>query len=260
MPTEDDLKRMFASADATGAPEFRSIDARQVIRRSRARRLPKQLAAGAGGALAIVGATVLGLQSVQFGTGAEDTALAPISQESEDSGGSGDAEDSAFSTKRAPASELNLCGGPLAEVAPSQFGLVLDVVFPAAVPAESERVDGLVIMTNSGAEHVTGSTFTVPAVTLSQDGVVVWHTNGATDAGATVVDLAPGESLQYAASFEPVRCTPEDDALEAFPTGLPPAGAGSYELSAAIDFSPDVPTATSELDLVTGTRSPITLE
>jgi hypothetical protein len=145
-------------------------------------------------------------------------------------------------------------------VAPSQFGLVLDVVFPAAVPAASGRIDGLVIMTNTSSEQVTGSTFTTPAVTLSQDGIVVWHTNGATDANATAVDLAPGASLQYAASFDPVRCSPEDDALEAFPADLPLAGAGSYELSAAIDFSPDVPTATTELDLVTGPRTPITLE
>jgi hypothetical protein len=256
MPTEDDLKRMFESVDV---PSSGGIDAKQVIRRSRARRLPKQLAAGAGGALALVGVTVLGLQSVQFGQ--PQSADAPMSQESSDSESSGGAaEDSAFSTKRAPADKLNLCGGPVVEGLVSQFGLVLDVVFPASAAAASERIDGMVIMTNTSTEPVKGSTFTIPAVTLSQDGVVVWHTNGATDASATVVDLAPGASMQYAASFEPVRCAPEDEALEAFPADLPPVGAGSYELSAAIDFSPDVPTATTELDLVTGPRMPITLE
>ena len=76
MPTEDDLKRMFDSADRPGAIEFEPIDAKRVIRRSRARRLPKQFAAGAGGALAIVGVTVLGLQSVQLG-GPVSTADAP---------------------------------------------------------------------------------------------------------------------------------------------------------------------------------------
>ncbi len=66
--------------------------------------------------------------------------------------------------------------------------------------------------------------------------------------------------MQFPASFEPVRCDPEDEALEAFRPGLPPVGSGSYELSAAIDFSSDMPTETTELDLVTGPRMPITLE
>ena len=115
-------------------------------------------------------------------------------------------------------------------------------------------------MTNTSAEPVRGTTYTVPAVILSQDGIVVWHTNGAVDANAIVVDLEPGASMQYSAWFEPVRCTADDETFEAFPAGLPPAGAGSYELSAAIDFAPDVPTATTELDLVTGPRMPIVLE
>jgi hypothetical protein len=259
MPTEDDLKRMFESAEM---PELGGIDAKQVIRRTRARRLPKQLAAGAGGALVLAGVTVLGLQTVQFAP--SPTALdAPTTQESStdsDSGEGGAAEDSTFSTKRAPATMLNRCGEPLAEVGPSEFGLVLDVVFPAAAPASSDRIDGVVIMTNTGSEHVTGSTGATPAITLSREGLALWHTNGPVDASATIVDLAPGASMQFAASFEPVRCEAEDDALETFRADLPPVGAGSYELSAAIDFSPDVPTATTELDLVTGPRMPITLE
>ncbi len=181
MPDEDDLKRMFESIDLPGGS---GIDAKQVIRRSRARRLPKQLAAGAGGALVLVGVTVLGLQSVQFGQ-PQTTADSPMSQESSDSDGSGEADDSStFMAKRAPADKLNLCGDPVADASPSQFGLVLDVMFPASAPAASDSIDGVVIMTNTGTEPVTGSTSTAPAITLSQDGIVLWHTNGPADAGA----------------------------------------------------------------------------
>ena len=260
MPDENDLKRMFESIDIPGGsgPEFSGIDAKQVIRRSRARRLPKQLVVGAGGALVLVGVAVLGVQSMQV-IPPVTTADAPMLEDGS-GGDAGEADDSAFSTKRAPADKLNLCGEPVADAIPSQFGLVLDVVFPASAPAAANSIDGIVIMTNTGTEQVTGSTFTTPAITLSQDGVVLWHTNGPTDTSGTVVDLAPGASMQFPASFEPVRCEPEDDALEAFRPGLPPAGSGSFELSAAIDFSSDVPTATGELDLVTGPRMPITLE
>ena len=253
MADENDLKRMF---DSVQLSEGSSIDAKQVIRRSRARRLPKQLAAGASGALVLVGVTVLGVQSVQWAT--PNAADAPTLQESD--AGSAEDSDDMFAIKMAPADRLNLCGAPVAEFEPSFVGLVLDVVFPATAPATSERVDGMVIMTNTTTETVTGSTLVDPAITLSQDGITVWHTNGATDLVATRVELAPGASMQFPASFEPVRCEPEDDALEAFRPDLPPVGAGSYEVSAALDFSSDQVTATTEAFLVTGPPMPVTLE
>ena len=256
MPTEDDLRNMFASADG---PVEHGIDANRVIRRSRARRLPKQLAAGAGGALVLVGVTVLGVQSLDLG-GPVTTADAPMSQESSDSDAGSAQDESAFSTKRAPAEKLNLCGGPVTDFEPNFIGLVLDVVFPATAPASSERIEGIVIMTNDTTETVTGSTLVDPTITLSQDGVTLWHSNGATDLVATPVDLAPGASMQFTASFEPVRCEAEDDALDAFRPNLPPVGAGTYELSAALDFSSDQVTATPEAFLITGPRMPITLE
>lgn len=253
MADENDLKRMF---DSVRLSEGNGIDAKQVIRRSRARRLPKQLAAGATGALVLVGVTVLGVQSMQVATpNSADTLMLQ-----EDDAGSAEDGDDMFATKIAPADRLNLCGAPVAESVPSAVGLVLDVVFPATAPAASDRIDGLVIMTNTTTATVTGSTLVDPAITLSQDGITVWHTNGPTDLVATRVDLAPGASMQFAASFEPVRCEPEDDALEAFRPDLPPAGAGNYEVSAAVDFSSDQMTETTEAFLVTGPPMPITLE
>ena len=259
MPTEVDLKRMFESADLPelGGRGFGSIDAKQVIRRSRARRLPKQLAAGASGALVLAGITVLGIQSMQV-VQAPTTADAPVMESGDADNGASD--DSLYTSKIAPADKLNLCGNPVAEFEPNFVGLVLDVVFPATASAASERIDGVVIMTNTTTETGTGSALVSPAITLSQNGVTLWHTNGPTDAVATAVDLAPGASMQFPASFEPVRCEPDDEALEAFPPDLPPVGAGSYELSAALDFSSDQVTATTEAFLVSGPRMPITLE
>lgn len=258
MPTEDDLRELFARSDRRTDAPAHHLDAKRVIRASRARRLPKQLAAGSAGALVLAFVTVLGVQSLTPGGGV-NTANAPVSNESSDQDSGGATEDATFSSKRAPADKLNLCGGTVTDVAPSQFGLVLDVVFPAEAPASAARIDGIVIMTNTGVEPVTGTTLTSPAMTLSQDGVVVWHTNGPADLVATVVDLAPGASMEFPASFVPVRCATEDDTLEAFRADLPATGPGAYELSAALDFNPDIPTPTSELDLVTGPRTLITL-
>jgi hypothetical protein len=78
----------------------------------------------------------------------------------------------------------------------------------------------------------------------------------------TGVDLAPGESLEYTASFDAVECGPEDDGPDGFRADLPALAPGTYELSAAIDFAPDVPDPTEPAlaDLVTGPRSVITLD
>ncbi len=258
MPTEDDLKRMFESVDAPGGSGGSGgIDAARVIRRSRARRLPKQFAAGAGGALAIVGVTVLGLQSVQVG-GPVSTADAPAIQEYDAE--SGGADDATMSMKRVPASGINACGQPVLDYEPNFVGLVARVVFPATAPASSERIDGAVILTNESTEPVSGSMLVAPAITLSQDGITLWHTNGAVDTFGIPVDLDPGASMELPASFEPVRCEAEDDTLETFRAGLPQVGPGTYEVSAALDFSSDQITETTEAFLILGPRSPIVLE
>lgn len=164
--------------------------------------------------------------------------------------------------KRAPAEKLSLCEGTVAEVAPSRYGLRLDVAFPGSAPATGAPVAGVVRLTNTSGSRVVGTTGAAPAITVSQGGIVLWHSNGAVDAAAVVVDLAAGQSLEYAASFTPVRCEAEDDARESFRAELPPLATGAYELSAAIDFAPDpsIAVESPELDLVTGPRSPIRLD
>lgn len=256
MPTEDDLRDLFASARPTG-----EVDARRVIARAKARRLPRQIAAGALSGLAVAAVLVVGIQAA---LPSQQPSIATLQQPAAgpaaESAASGAASDSAV--KRAPADKLNLCGGSLADVAPSGTGLQLDVAFPATAPVDSAVVEGTVHLTNTGAERVTGTTASSPAITLSQEGIVLWHSNGPVTLSAFVVDLAPGESADYRASFVPVRCDVSDDESESFRADLPPLPAGIYDLSAAIDFIPDVPTTDrpdTSVALVTGPVSTIEL-
>ena len=248
MPTEDELRDLFASTPVTN-----DLDPQRVIARSRARRLPRQLAVGAIGTLAVAGIVVISLpallpQQQAMSILATDGAAAPQSQ--------------ALDTKRAPADKINLCTGTVAEPAPSFYGLELDVEFPVSAPAGAP-VEGMVKLVNNGTAEVVGSTAASPAITVSQGGIVLWHSNGPSTDIAVQVDLQPGESLEYPASFTPVRCDIADDEAESFRADLPALPAGSYDVSAAFDFLPDesmVQQDTPGLDLVTGPRSPITLQ
>lgn len=248
MPTESDLRDFLASTPAPGG-----LDAKRIISRSRARRLPKQLGAGAVGTLAVVGFGAIGVQSLQVAT--------PISSMDQTLEAPRDGTESA--AKRPPVEAINLCGAPLAEVSPSFYGLQLDAVFPASAPVGTGPVEGIVRLTNTSDIRVLGTTNPAAAVTLSQDGIVLWHSDGVMNRSIMVVDLAPGESLDYPATFTAVRCGTEDDLLPGAGAELPPVPAGRYELSALIYFSPDesMPqTGTTELDLVSGPRATITLD
>ena len=251
MADEDDLRKLFASTEAPNR-----LDVGRIISRSRVRRLPRQLGAAVIGTLAVAGIGVLGVQAI--------TAQSPIT--SSTMGGAFEAPDPEAmdtSSKRAPAEKLNLCTGTLADIAPSFYGLQLDVAFPATAPATGAPIEGTVRLTNTSDSRVTGSTAAIPAVTLSQDGLVLWHSNGPMIMSAVLVDLAPGASLEYPASFTPVRCEVEDDLAAGFRTDLPAVPAGAYDLSAAIDFSPDPLMAQQDspgVDLVTGPRATIALE
>jgi hypothetical protein len=250
MADENDLRKLFAESEAPN-----TLDAGTIVRKSRVRRLPRQVGAAALGTLAVAGIGVLGVQAFNAQTPIASTTM----------GGAYAPESDSMDTmiKRAPADRLNLCEGIVAEAAPSFYGLQLDVAFPETAPATGEPVSGVVHLTNLGETPVTGTTAPSPAITLSQDGTVLWHSNGPVDMSAVTVDLAPGATMEYPASFLPVRCAVEDDAAESFRIDLPIVPAGRYELSAAIDFSPDPGMPQQEtpgIDLVTGPREPITLQ
>jgi len=249
MPDEDGLRSLLQGVDAPHA-----LDARRIVSRSRARRLPKQLAAGAAGVFVLAGVTVLAVQTTQYTSPASMTA-----GEAYDSGASSPETDTML--KRAPADKINLCTGALADVAGSQYGLQLDVVSPASATVGSESVPVTVRLTNTSTDEVMGFTPSSPVLTLSQDGVVLWHSNGPTDLSLVAVDLAPAESVDYTATFEPVRCDVVDDETESFRPDLPAVEPGDYRLSALIDFTadPSMGRPTTELDLVAGPLAPIAI-
>ncbi|MBX3098192.1 MAG: hypothetical protein KF761_01305 [Salinibacterium sp.] len=242
MPDEGSLRDELHRASAPN-----TLDSRRIIAKSRARRLPRQIAAGTLGALALAGITVLAVQVTQLGDPATTTAGAAFDE-------SAPATSEFSGVKRAPADRINLCEAQLADVAQSHYGLELSVTFPETVPAGSNPISGTVRLTNTSDREVVGSTPASPALTLSQQGIVVWHTNGATEVAMVSVDLAPGASVEYSASFSPVRCGVDDDLTGAFGPDLPALEAGTYQLSALMDFTadPSMGQKTAELDLVSG--------
>lgn len=256
MPTEDDLRAMLG---ATHAPN--TLDSEKIIAKSRRRRVPKQIVAGGVGALAVAGIFVVAMQGIPFGQDASTMSAieAPAASDAAESSGGSEFSD----IKRAPAERLNLCAGPVADLAPSAYGLQFDLEFPAMAPVGTQPIEGTARLTNLGSTRVTGSTAAVPAITLSQNGIVQWHSNGPMIMSLAIVDLEPGQSMEYAASFTPVQCGIEDDTAEAFRADLPALPAGQYDLSAAIDFSADESLVTGDLpylDLVTGPAATITLQ
>lgn len=266
MRTESELRAWLAE---TGPAPAGELDVSSIVGRSRRRRLPAQLAVGGFVTLAVAGigvASVTGLR-IFGGSAASTTASESAVDENGDrsnvdepasQGGQEPSDASSGGIALAPAYKLNPCGGELAEVAVSASGLEASTRFSPAAANSSASVDGTVVMTNTGSQRVTGTTGGSPAITVSQNGVVAWHSNGPVAAIAVLVDLAPGESMEYPASFTPVRCEVEDDAAEQFRDALPPLAPGTYELSAAIDFVPDDGTG-APADLVTGPLAPIAI-
>ena len=246
---EDDLRKMLRG---TGAQAPHSVDPAVVISRARRRRLPRQLAAGAVGVLAIAGVGVL---AVNVSTLTQPSSISAEQSQMQEAAPDAGASDEMFD-KRSGADTLNACTAVVATPDPSRFGLELTVQFPSAAPVSAARIDGVVTMTNTSSQPVEGFTAIGPTVTVSQGDVVV-ALGAPEEYDATVVSLGPGESVEYAASFAPVRCDEAETGSSSEP--LPP---GDYELSAAADFTPnelgvDEPVTA---DLVTGPRSQLTLQ
>jgi hypothetical protein len=258
MPTESELRRQFHDDEPRG-----SIDLDAVLRRSRARRRPRVAAVVLVSSLAVVGIVVpvsISAASQQTGTfsagsaaSAPDSATAPEVLHGGSAPGSG-------GVKRAPAETINLCTGTLAAAAPAEDGLVLTVQ-PVDAAADARDIPVTVTLTNTGAQQVTGSLSPFPTLTLSRDGIVLWHSNGAVPSLAQQIDLAPGASTSFSTTLEPVVCGVQDDAQSSFRAGLPAAGPGDYRVSAALDFSPTAAdgSGSGAAVLVTGPTSPVTL-
>ena len=247
MPGDSELRAWMhgEGSDLPASSRHTRLDAAAIIRRTKRRRLPRQIGAGGVMTLAVAGisvASITGLKALGpnvFGT----------STSAERSAGDNSAEvppelsapqDTPAVRDGVSPDRANLCGSTLAAVPQNRFGLTLTQHFPAEAPATGAPVTGSVTLTNTSARTISGTSTSRPSVTISQDTRVVWHSNGVQPAG-TAVTLAPGQSLQYPATFTPVACTAADDRAGAFPPGLPALAPGQYHVSVllAIDVSGD---------------------
>jgi hypothetical protein len=245
MPSESELRDSLRDPrDPDGA-----IDVDAVLRRARARRRPRVILATGAGALALAGVLVpVGV--LALGT----TPPGALSVTADEQGGAApEPADGDTGIELAAADRLQLCGEPLAEVGLAANGLVLEID-PVDATATAETIDVTVTLRNTGSSTVRGITAVSPAMTLSGAGTVLWHSNGLTPDVGVMVDLDPGESLAYPASFTPVVCAAVDDAT-GFREDLPAAGAGAYELRAAIDLVEE----DGSRVLVTGPPAAVTL-
>lgn len=241
MPDESELRESLRHGGSAAA----EIDLDAVLRRARARRRPRLLAAAALGGLALTGVLV------PVGIGALETVGGPVALVST-TGDRVDPEDAADGPAVASADRLNPCGGPLAEPEPAANGLVLEVP-PVTADADTDRIHVVVTLRNTGTEWVRGRV-TEPVLTLSRDGSVVWH-SAAVEGAEAAIALAPGQALDFVVDLEPRLCAPEDDTGGSRPD-LPAADPGNYRLSAALDFTSEVG---SDPVLVTGPTSPVEL-
>lgn len=269
MPNESEFRELLKSSAADVASRGH-LDAAAVIRRSKRRRLPQQLAVGGLSTLAVAGIGFAGVTAFRM---LPQGAMTMSAGSSADSGAAvPEKAGPVQGVKRAPADRINLCGGPSAKIAPNANGLVLSTDFPASSATGTRPIDGTVTLTNTGTQTIKGTTAASPAITVSQGGTVsqgdtvsqggtvLWHSNGPMIMLAVVVDLAPGQSMSYRAGFTPVRCETADDLADGFPDNLPALPAGSYQLSAAIDLSREDPDSGSVAnELVTGPVQTVTL-
>lgn len=230
MSTETELKKMFTES----SPSLGQIDLSSVLRRSSRRRVAQQVAVGSATTLAVAGIGVAGFTGIRglvpsTGSASSVSASTPTRDASP-----GDTTAQGRLTG-APIERINRCGGALADIAPNADGLVLTTSFPAA-DASADRVSGTVTLTNTGMGHIVGGSAVSPEIILSKDGIVRWHSNGAVAAMGVIVDLAPGASMTYQASFQPVTCTVEDEGTARFRGDLPLLAAGVYQVSATLDL------------------------
>ena len=259
MPVEPNLRDLFGD---DGSPLPGKLDARTIIRKSKRRRLPKQIGVGGASAVAAVGI----FTGAGFGLSALGGSSSSGSSTASLAGGA--AQDDGSSTvtpeksggsdpqgvKRPAAEGVNRCGDSLATPAPSSTGLRLTVDFPDAA-AGTASVAGTVTLTNTGPVAIDGDSYGRPTVVLSQRGTVIWHSHDLVIRDPLPVQLDPGQSVSFDASFEPVVCARDSDLTPDGDAQLPVAPAGDYQVSAIMDV-----TVLSNAELVTGPLSTVILK
>jgi hypothetical protein len=254
MPSEADLRKEFHDNEPGGAIDHGAIDLDAVLRRSRARRRPRVVAAALVSSLAVLGIVVP--VSISLASTHPTSALSAGSAASAPDAAAGPVRLQGESTS-VSALGLDRCGATLVMPSSAPNGLVL-TVSPVVAAATAREIPVTVTLTNTGGSGVTGMISAQPLLTLSKGSVVLWHDSVDWQVGKKI-DLSPGDSTTLSATFDPVICSVEDD--DTVRTDLPDAGPGAYQLSAALDFSPQTAGDGSGggAVLVTGPTSPVTL-
>ena len=233
MPSEAELRRILhGDPDDSG-----TLDAARIIRRARARRLPKQLAAGATGVLAVAAIAVpVAFGGGLFGNQAADTASGGAAAE----GARITAEDQA-EMHDAPfaASGAFACGAALGADGVAASGFAATIDSPTGAGGETTQV--MVALQNVSGVQLSGTLDAAPSVALARDGVVV-AVGAAEKLTPTPVELAPGAAMLLPVWVPLTACDASDAALPA----------GSYTLSAAVT----VTTADGATEVTVGPPSP----
>lgn len=260
MPTEADLRDLLHDDGS----EPGALDSADIIRRAKARRRPKRIVAGVVGGVAGVGALALVLP-LTLGIGG--AGLSAAGGSAADEAGAGDDASTLKSDAEESSSALSVpifpvCGAPLTEAAPDPDGLVLRVA-PVGAHAGAERITTTVTLTNEGDTEVAGITGMSARLTFAGDGKVLWFDNEPHFLVGMGLDLQPGESKSFPATFRPVVCDPSDDVrtAEGFPPDLPSAPPGDYTLTATLDLvSPGDGTGENTNRQITGPATAISLQ
>jgi hypothetical protein len=226
MRDELNLGDLLRSADAATTGR---INADAVIRRARRRRVPRLV----GAALASVCAVVVVVGGAVYGLGNLAVSTNGTASSAVDSGGTvPQAQPGTSGSGMAVASR---CGYAAPQLSSTASGLVVTLDFPSTT-TRGGVVTGVVTLTNAGAQRVTGSTG-APIITLSRNGIVVWHTDAAIPAPLRQLDLAHGASTSFQVVLSPLLCSKGDDRSGGLRADLPPAPAGQYQVSASVVVS-----------------------
>jgi hypothetical protein len=232
------LREELRQAADAAAP--RPIDVGAVLAASRGRRRARRTAALGVTTAAAVLLAAGGIAIAVNGLGphaASDSALTSESAGTAPEAGPDGAGDDAAGTRLASPEKVNLCGAPVAAATDaSASGLVVAVEPPAAV-APGATADVRVTVTNAGSSPVTGELRTAPALTVADDGITRWHTNGVVSDEFLPVDLEPGASVRLEGPVTAVACSEADELEEGFVEGLPALAPGEYAVSAIVVFT-----------------------
>lgn len=209
MPVNDEQNagrmRELLSAHAdralASAPELNADD---VIRRSRRRRVPRQAALGAVSTLAVAGVLMVAVPAVVgsgiFGTGASLDAATTMSE----SYGSGERD----YAPEAPYSIAPACEELASAEASSARGLTVSVMAHAVSSGATDwRIDSVVDVTNNNTGQSRSSGIAWASLTMTQNGVAVAHSAWYPAEDPVEHEyLGPGETASHSISFAPEWC------------------------------------------------------